>query len=361
MPEQFGEKSLEATPHRRQKARDEGQVAKSQDLASAVLLVGAVLVLMVLGSTVADFLGRLANRQLGGSPWLETDIETASFEVNVILFGLARVLLPVFSLILLLAVVAHVGQVGFHFLPKKVAMDLNRVSPLSGAKRLFSLSGLVRLAFGSFKVLVVSAVALWSVWGHHEAILSLGTLEVREIACFVFEITTWTCLKIGAALLVLALLDYGFQRWKFERDLRMTPQEMREELKTLQGDPQIVARRRAVQRQWVLNRLSSTIPTADVVVTNPTELAIAIQYEPETMAAPIVVAKGAGIVAQRIRRLALEHNIPVVEKKELARVLYKRVEIGAAVPVEQYAAVAEVLRYVYQLKGKSLPGMEHAA
>jgi flagellar biosynthetic protein FlhB len=135
----------------------------------------------------------------------------------------------------------------------------------------------------------------------------------------------------------------------------MTHQEIREEMKNLQGDPQIVARRRAIQRQMALNRIAGAVPMADVVVTNPTELAVAIQYEPDEMAAPIVVAKGAGVLAQRIRRLALEHNIPIVERKPLAQLLYKEVDVGRPIPTESYAAVAEVLAYVYQLKGKKLP------
>ena len=169
------------------------------------------------------------------------------------------------------------------------------------------------------------------------------------------EILLWTSLKIGLALLLLALLDYAFQRWKHEQDLKMTSQEVREEMKNLEGDPQVVARRRAVQRQLALNRLSNAVPKADVVITNPTELAVAIRYEPEEMAAPIVVAKGAGLIAQRIRRLALEHGIPIVENKPLARALYRDVEINQPIPEDRYAAVAEVLAYVYQLKGKEIP------
>ena len=134
----------------------------------------------------------------------------------------------------------------------------------------------------------------------------------------------------------------------------MSTQEMREEMKTLQGDPQIAARRRAVQRQLVLNRIGTAVPKSDVVVTNPTELAIAIQYDHETMDAPVVLAKGAGLLAQRIRRLALEHSVPIVERKDLAQALYKQVEISKPIPREQYAAMAEVLRYVYQLKGRTI-------
>ena len=140
------------------------------------------------------------------------------------------------------------------------------------------------------------------------------------------------------ALVVLALLDYAMQRWKHEQDLKMSHQEVRDEMKELQGDPQIIARRRAVQRQMVLQRISSAVPKADVIVTNPTELSVAIQYDPEKMAAPVVVAKGAGVLAQRIRRLALENNIPIVERKPLAQLLYKDVDIGKPVPTESYAA-----------------------
>jgi flagellar biosynthetic protein FlhB len=160
---------------------------------------------------------------------------------------------------------------------------------------------------------------------------------------------------------VLALFDFAFQKWKHEQDLKMTQQEVRDEMKNLQGDPQIIARRKAVQRQLALNRMGDSVPKADVVVTNPTELAIAIQYDPDKMKAPVVVAKGAGVLAQRIRRLALENNIPVVERKPLAQLLYKEVDVNHPVPDESYAAVAEVLAYVYQLKGKTLPGAQRAA
>ncbi len=175
-----------------------------------------------------------------------------------------------------------------------------------------------------------------------------------------WDILIGTCLKIGIALFILAIFDYGYQRLKHERDLRMTSQEVREEYKMLQGDPHMAARRKQVQRQLVMHRVQSAVPKADVVVTNPTELAVAIQYDPETMEAPIVVAKGAGVLAQRIRRLALEHHIPVVERKPLAQTLYKNVDINKPIPAEQYAAVAEILRYVYQLQGKTLPGQRAA-
>jgi flagellar biosynthetic protein FlhB len=260
-----------------------------------------------------------------------------------------------------MAILVHLAQVGILFLPQKLAPDFSRVDPLKGAKRLFSMTNLVRLAFGIFKIGVVIAVAYWSIREYDDTILTLAILPVDEIAWLIGDILLSTCLKIGIALLILAILDYGFQKWKHEQDLRMTSQEVREEMKTLQGDPQVMARRRQVQRQLVMNRLQSAVPQADVVVTNPTELAIAIQYDPTTMAAPIVVAKGAGVLAQRIRRLALENDVPIVERKPLAQALYRDVDVNHPVPSERYAAVAEVLRYVYELKGKRLPGMGEAA
>ncbi|MGH7137278.1 MAG: EscU/YscU/HrcU family type III secretion system export apparatus switch protein, partial [Pirellulales bacterium] len=180
-------------------------------------------------------------------------------------------------------------------------------------------------------------------------------VDVQQVAAFLGDSLIWTGIKIAASLLLLALLDYGFQWWRQEQDLRMTTQEVREEMKNLQGDPQIIARRRAAQRQLVLNRVKSTVPKADVVITNPTELAIAVQYDAEKMAAPVVVAKGAGVLAARIRKLALENGVPIVEKKPLAQLLYKEVEINQPIPAKMYAAVAEILAYVYQLKGKKMP------
>jgi flagellar biosynthetic protein FlhB len=256
---------------------------------------------------------------------------------------------------------ASVFQVGFLWVPERLALDFSRLSPLAGVRRILSLTGTARLGFGIVKVLLVTIVAAAALWWRREEVLRCGALELVELGHFLIDISLSTTLWAALALLIAAILDYAVQRWKYEQELRMTHQEVREEMKNLQGDPQIVSRRRAIQRQMVLNRISSSVPKADVVITNPTELAVAIQYEPQEMSAPVVVAKGAGVIAQRIRRLALEHNIPVVERKPLAQLLYKEVDIGRAIPAESYAAVAEVLAYVYQLKGKKLPMPPRAA
>jgi len=263
-------------------------------------------------------------------------------------------------LLLLGAILTHLGQFGFLYLPQKVALDWQRINPLQNVGRIFSLTNAVHLGFGLLKVMLIVAVAGWALWGERGRLLNLSGESPAEIGVYLLYVLLWTSLKIGGSLATLALFDYGYQWWKHEQDLRMTTQELKEEIKTQQGDPQIAARRKQLQRQMALRRLSTTVPKADAIVTNPTELAIALQYDPEKMAAPIVIAKGAGVLAQRIRRLALESSVPIVERKELARALYANVEIGQPVPAEQYAAVAEVIRYVYQLKKKPLPGLKAA-
>ncbi|MGA2059199.1 MAG: flagellar biosynthesis protein FlhB [Thermoguttaceae bacterium] len=357
MPEQSGDKSQEPTPHRRQQAREEGQVARSQDLGSALLLLAGLLILLMMGPQLVEFFGKYATKQLGCDAWLSADSDFAVNQWTSTVSMLAKYLLPILGLVTLAGIASNLMQVGFLFLPDKVAFDITRIDPLKGLGRIFSLSNSVHLLFGIFKIAVIAGVAYLSISGQRDKILGLSGVGVAEIALLMFQILLWTALKIAGALVLLALLDYGFQWWKHEQDLKMTPQEIREELKNLEGNPQVVARRRQVQRQLALNRISAAVPKADVVITNPTELAVAVQYDAETMVAPIVVAKGAGVVAQRIRNLALEHGIPVVEKKPLAQALYREVDINHPIPQDKYAAVAEVLAYVYQLKGKTIPSV----
>ena len=359
MPDQ-GERTHEATPHRRQRAREQGQVAKSHDLASAALLVGAILVLMYLGGNVSQMLAEVATRHLGGEAWLTADPDFAFLQWRIATHRLGWALVPIFGLFVVIAVVVNVGQVGILFLPQKLALDLSRINPAKGAQRLLSLANGVRLGFGVFKITVVAIVGLWSVLAERTTLMELVGMDVPQIASFVVQITTWTALKIGIALLILAILDYAFQRWKHERDLRMSTQELREEFRNTTGDPMILQRRKLIQRELAKSRLGNAVPKADVVIANPTHFAVAIQYDFEKMAAPAVVAKGADEIAQRIRRIALENGVPIVERKQLARFLYHHVKVGQPIPSEKYAAVAEILRYVYELKGRPLPGMDAA-
>lgn len=361
MSEEGGEKSHEATQHRRDEATKEGQIPRSQELVSAVLLMVALSVLVYNGQELALFLARLMKQTFTDAPLLQVDHGILVNHWFVMLQELGLVLLPLMGALLIAAVAVNLAQVGIVFLPHKVGFDVSHIDPMKGMGRIFSTTNVIRLLFGLIKIVVVIAVALWCLWGRHNEILALIGLEVPQIGSYVAETVLWTGMKIGMAILLIALIDYGYQRWKFEKDLMMTTEEIKEEMKNNQGDPHVIARRKSIQRQMVLNRMKSEVPSADVIVTNPTELAIAIKYDYDTMPAPTVVGKGAGVLAQRIRRVGLENNIPIVERKELAQLLYKNVEIGQQIPQEQYAAVAEVLRYVYQLQKKSIPGTNRAA
>lgn len=355
MNDEDGDKTHDPTPYRRQKAREEGNVVLSRDLASALLLLVALMALGGMGNSLVVILGKLIREQLAGEPWLTLETQDATNRTLQIAAGVAGGLLPILGVILGAAIVSNLAQVGFLFLPDKLGLDWNRVNPLNNWGRIFSLTGSVHLVMGLIKMSVVATVAIYNLWNEWPRILSLTYEDPATIGLFLVNISYWTSIKIAVALVAIALLDYGYMWWKNEQDLKMSTHELKEEMKEQQGDPQIAARRKMLQKQMAMRRLSTEVPKADVIVTNPTELAIALQYDPETMAAPVVVAKGAGVLAQRIRRLALENNIPVVERKPLAQSLYKLVDVGKPVPADQYAAVAEVIRYVYQLKGKKLP------
>ena len=361
MAEESGEKSHDATPHRRQQAREQGQVAYSQDLGSAALLLVGVLVLSYYGYAVIDHVMFFMERQLstGGGSLVADDRELIVISDSVLkTFGVS--MLPILAVMTVAGILSTVLQIGLLFVPEKIQPDVTRLSILAGLKRILSLQGVVKLGFGMIKILIVCAIAATVIQGRWNEILFASELELPDLARLLIEVIFATALWVGATLFALALLDFGFQKWKFEQDLMMTHQEIREEMKNMQGDPQIISRRRQIQRQMALNRIGDKVPKADVVVTNPTELAIAIQYDPETMAAPVVVAKGAGVIAQRIRKLALENNIPVVERKPLAQLLYREVDVNRPIPDQSYGAVAEVLAYVYQLKGKKMPALRTA-
>ena len=355
MAESAGEKKHDATPYRRQKAREKGQVARSQDLGSALVLLLAVALLWWTGPRVLTAVGNVMKASFTQVRYWEMDTRAASGFLASSIQECFLALLPIMLGVCVIALVNNWFQIGFLFLPEKLTIDWTRIDPIKGAQRLAALPNVARLGFGLLKILLVTVVIALGLWSSWEQILGAQTLTAWQIGTLVWETTLDMCMRTAIVLLLLAILDYAFQYWKTEQDLKMTDEELREEMKMMNGDPQIVARRRAVQQQLMMNRIQNAVPESDVVVTNPTELAIAIKFDAENMPAPIVVAKGAGFVAARIRKMALDSGVPVIERKPLAQALFKSIEIGQPVPVEQYEAVAEVLRYVYQLKGKPLP------
>jgi len=298
---------------------------------------------MAFGGSLASFLADYCRNQLGGQPWLAIDADFTVSHWNTVLWAVGRCVLPILGLLCLAGVTVNVLQVGFLFLPQRLAFDFSRLDPIQGFQRIFSTAGVVRLGFSIVKFAIAAAVAGFAIWGQRGAILGLIGLAPSAIALQMTQILLGTGFKVAAALMVLAVLDYAYQWWRHEQDMKMTPQELREELRNLEGNPQVIARRKQTQRDLAIQRLSANVPQANIVLTNPSQLAIALRYDPATMAAPVVVAKGAGASAEHIRRVAAEHGVPTIEQRRLARSLYNRVDTNQPISTEHYSPVADVL------------------
>jgi flagellar biosynthesis protein FlhB len=345
------DKKHPATERRREQARREGQVSKSADLSSAAMLMIALLCLRWLGGPLCGRVATGLSDSLSGGLVAAWSFQDAMHQLFAAAALLALATLPLLSLMFLSGIVVNVSQTGLLLTPSAVAFKWKHVSPLGGIKRIASVRGLMRLGFGVFKVLVIAAVAYLAVRSRHQGILAMGSASVPVLVVALFENLFGICIWIATALLALGALEYAFQRWRYEQDLKMTDQELRDEMKESQGDPQTQQQRGAVRRRSLTGGISRDVAAADVVITYRAELAIAICYRPHEMIAPRVVAKGAGPLTQQIRRLALQSGVPVVERPQLSQFLYKTVELGGTVPADQYVGVAEVLRYVYQLRG----------
>lgn len=248
MSDYAGEKTLDPTPHRRQQARQEGHVAKSHDLSSAAMLLLSVAVLACLGGSLAGFLADYCRKQLGGQAWLATDAAAVTNHWNATLAALGQHALPILGLLCLAGVAVNVLQTGFLFLPQRVSVDLSRLSPARGWQRIFSSAGLAQLGFGLLKLVAVLAAAGAVLYQQRGDFLALCAMSPPQLAHGLCQLLLSTGLKLGAALLALAVLDYAYQRWRHERDLRMTPQELQEEMRNLEGNPQTIARRKQMQR-----------------------------------------------------------------------------------------------------------------
>ena len=261
------------------------------------------------------------------------------------------VLLPFLIPIAIAGFVANVFQVGFQLNSEAMAPKLSKLNPLSGMKRFVSIKSLVELGKSILKIIVIGSTVYILIKSDMEAFPALIRQEVGQILKFIAQTSLKVCFYVCLAMLVLAVIDYIYQRWQYEKDLKMTKQEVKDEQRQTYGDPKVKARIRGVQMEMARRRMMEAVPEADVVITNPTHLAIALKFDAQEMIAPRVLAKGAGFIAHRIREIAEENHIPILEEKPLAQGLYKMVEIGDYIPAELYRAVAEVLAYVYRLKG----------
>jgi flagellar biosynthetic protein FlhB len=254
---------------------------------------------------------------------------------------------------MLVAIVINLIQVGFFLNFSRIQPRASALNPFKGLSKIFSgRDGLVHMVMNLLKLVFVALVAYSAVHGKLPLILSTQQLDFVQIFGLGAQIVYSIALRIGAVLLVLAILDYAWQRWRNEQQLKMSKQEIKEEMRRMEGDPQIKSRRRQIALQRIVQGIRKNVPTADVIVTNPTHYAVALKYDAETMHAPKVVAKGADFLAQTIREIAVANGVPILERAPLARSLYRLVEVGQEIPEQFYSAVAEILAYVYELSGR---------
>jgi flagellar biosynthetic protein FlhB len=344
-----GEKSLPASAQKKQRAREEGNVARSQDLSSALALFAALLGLVMCGGFMFDQIMQAGEHILGEAATLQLKDESLQQIVIQAIYFTAMASAPLMLVMLAAGVISNLGQVGFLFTTKPLAPDLNRLNPITGFGRLFSPRSVVELIKSIAKLSLIAYVVVAYLRDEVYTVILLMNLGPLDMLAPVIELVIGVWWRVAMVMLVLGVADFGYQWWQREQDLRMTMQEAKQEMKEMEGDPHIKRRVRQLQRQMAAQRMIAAVPEADVVITNPTHYAVALRYDAENMNAPIVVAKGMRLVAQKIRDIATEHRVPIVQKPALAREIFRQVEVNAPVPESLFVAVAEVLSFVFRI------------
>jgi flagellar biosynthetic protein FlhB len=356
MADEEMERTESPTPKRLEEARKKGQVPRSTELntAAVVLIAGAGLHFMghALGSSLFEMMR--SNLSLSRAQALDESTAISMFAGSALHAMLACA--PIFGLTLVAALLAPMAIGGWNLSFGVLAPDFSRLSPMAGFGRMFSMRGLVELAKAFAKFGIIAVIAVVFLWVKREEILVLGSEPTRAAIGHAITLSGQALLSLAGALALIAAIDVPWQLFQHMKQLRMTRQEIRDEMKESEGNPEVKGKIRQMQQDLARRRMMSEVPKADVVVTNPTHFAVALRYDDKRMRAPIVVAKGADLVAARIREIATENNVPIFEAPPLARALFRSVDLNREVPANLYVAVAQVLTYVYQLKAARKTG-----
>lgn len=350
----FGEKTEPATHKRRHEMRQKGQIPRSKELVTALVLLISFFSMKVLSKYIfADLIA--AMRSFLSFP---KDIDSKFNNENIMqifiqcAYILAKVLAPILLIIALVVIVVNYAQVGVVFTAKPLMPSLNKLNPVEGFKRLFSKNSFVEMLKSILKIGVIGFIVYDYIKDNYKIIPELLNMNIESSFVFIGNTIINVGIRAAVVLLILSVFDLGFQIWDYEKNIRMSKQEIKDEYKMVEGNPQIKSKIREKQRQLALRRMMAEVPHADVIITNPTHYAIAVKYDIAASDAPLVIAKGKDLIAQKIKEVAKQNKVPVVENKPLAQILYKSVDIGGKIPAELYKAVAEVLAYVYSLRGK---------
>ncbi|SCG83434.1 Flagellar biosynthetic protein flhB [Proteiniborus sp. DW1] len=346
------EKTEKATPKRRREAREKGQVLQSKEINSAIIVIVSFLCLRIFGNHMLSNLLSFSN-SFYKEYFLKSDMFNTG-DISILMMRIVGIMVivvgPITGFILIFGVAASYLQLGFLFTTKTLEFKLSRLNPIEGFKKIISKRSLVELLKSIFKIVVIGYLIYKYAISEIYNIFKLLELSIESIVTYIGGIVFNVGIRSGIALLILAIFDYGYQWWDYEKNLKMSKQEVKEEYKQTEGNPQIKSKIKEKQRQMAMRRMMQDVPKADVIITNPTHFAIALKYDKEMYEAPYVLAKGADLIAKNIKDIAKKHGVPTVENKPLAQTLYNTVEIGQIIPEELYQAVAEVLAYVYSLK-----------
>jgi len=356
------EKSFEPSTRRLDEAKRRGQVPRSRELNTVAVTLAGAATIVLLGPRVTNDLRGLVIEHFALSRADVFDTAAVLRHLGDALTASLLILAPFFAATVAAAVLASVALGGFQVSSEALRFDLGKLSPLRGMQRIVSLHGLVELVKALAKFVFLGGVAALLVWTEFEHFVLLGKMEVEAALAKTADLLGWTTLVVASSAILLALVDVPFQLWDYKRQLKMTQQEVRDELKDTEGRPEVRSRIRQLQREVARRRMMEEVPKADVIVTNPTHFAVALRYDAGHMQAPVLVAKGTELVAANIRKIGQAHVVPVVEAPSLARALYFNVELGDPIPAGLYLAVAKLLAYVFQLKaarqqGESTPSV----
>jgi flagellar biosynthetic protein FlhB len=344
------EKTEPASPRKLEKSREEGQVPRSLELSTFASLIAAGSALWLMGGHITSQLAGLIKDGMNVPRVVGFDAGLLSERLLEQSMHALLVLAPFLVLMLLVALAAPMLLSGWLFTWNALAPKFSRLNPVSGLGRMFSMHSLVELSKALLKAALIGGAGVWAIWHHKEAVLSLIAAPVAVGIGHMGELVAMSFLAVAGTMVLIATVDVPFKLWEHHHQLKMTKEEARQEAKETEGNPQVKGRIRAQQREIARRRMMAEIPKADVIVTNPTHYSVALKYEDGKMGAPRVVAKGAHLLALRIREIATEHNVPILEAPPLARALYTHTELGDEIPHALYNAVAEVLAYVYQLR-----------
>lgn len=348
------DKTEKATPKKRSDLRKKGQVLQSRELPASLILLIMFLSIRIFGGNIYLGCSEIFNMFVSqNSEYNLQDPNEIMRLVTYVSLELLKMVAPFFIVAIIIGVLSSYIQIGFLFTFEPLKPKFSNLNPINGLKKMFSSRSLFELAKSIVKVILVSWVAWSSIQGEFTNMMKLMDLGVGQIAAYLIDTALSIAIKICFSLLIIAAVDYFFQWRKHEKEIRMSKQEIKEEYKQMEGSPEIKSKIKQKQREISMRRMLKEVPKADVIITNPTHYAVAIKYDPQKMSAPYVLAKGVDFMAQRIKEVAKENKVHIMENKPLAQALYKAVDIGEAVPQELYKAVAEVLAFVYSMEGKN--------